>query len=61
VIVDPVNPKNNAAKLYTISQADAIVDAAVDAGDAIDSALNATTKEKTVYYWQMVFGPSFQI
>jgi len=60
-IVDPVNPKNNAAKLYTIAQADAIVDAAIDAGDAIDSALSATTKERTVYYWQKVFGPSFQI
>lgn len=60
-IVDPVNPKNNAAKLYTSIQAQAIVDAALDAGDAIDAALNATTKEKTVYYWQKVFGSSFQI
>jgi tRNA nucleotidyltransferase (CCA-adding enzyme) len=60
-IIDPVNPKNNAAKLYTISQAQAIIDAALDAGDAIDGALNATTKEKTVYYWQKVFGSSFQI
>lgn len=60
-IVDPVNPKNNAAKLYTISQADAIIEAALDAGDAIDSALAATTKEKTIYYWQKIFGPSFQI
>lgn len=60
-IIDPVNPKNNAAKFYTISQADAIVDAALDAGDAIDSALAATTKERTIYYWQKVFGPSFQI
>lgn len=60
-IVDPVNPVNNAAKLYTNAQADAIVDAALDAGDAIDSALAATTKEHTIYYWQKVFGPSFQI
>lgn len=60
-IIDPVNPKNNAAKLYTSAQADQIVDAAIDAGDAIDAALAATTKEKTVYYWQKVFGPSFQI
>ncbi len=59
-IIDPVNPKNNAAKLYTTVQADAIVDAAIDAGDAIDAALKATTKEKTVYYWQKVFGTSFQ-
>ncbi len=60
-IIDPVNPKNNAAKLYNENQAQAIVDAALDAGDAIDAALAATTKEKTVYYWQKVFGSSFQI
>lgn len=60
-IIDPVNAENNASKLYTDAQADMIVDAALDAGDAIDSALSATTKEKTVYYWQKVFGPSFQV
>ncbi|GAB2798268.1 hypothetical protein GCM10027275_49800 [Rhabdobacter roseus] len=60
-IIDPVNSKNNASRLYTSAQADQIVDAAIDAGDAIDAALAATTKEKTVYYWQKVFGPSFQI
>lgn len=60
-IIDPVNPKNNASKLYTTSNADAIIEAAIEAGDAIDSALMATTKEKTVYYWQKVFGTSFQI
>lgn len=60
-IIDPVNEKNNAAKLYTIQQAESIVDAAIDAGDAIDAALMATTKQDTVYYWQKVFGPSFQI
>ena len=60
-IIDPVNPKNNASKLYTNSQANAITEAALDAGDAIDGALTATTKEKTVYYWQKIFGPSFQV
>jgi tRNA nucleotidyltransferase (CCA-adding enzyme) len=60
-IIDPVNAKNNAARLYTRSQADAIVDAAMDTGDAIDSALTATSKEKTIYYWQKVFGSAFQI
>jgi hypothetical protein len=60
-IIDPVNSLNNVAKLYTDCQADAIVTAALDAGDAIDGALAATTKEKTVYYWQKVFGSSFQI
>lgn len=60
-IVDPVNAKNNASKLYTVAQADAIVSAAIDAGDAIDGALSAPTKKETVYYWQKVFGTSFQI
>jgi len=60
-VIDPVNPKNNAAKLYTTSQVDAIVEAALDAGDAIDAALTATTKDKTVYYWQKIFGSSFQV
>ena len=60
-IIDPVNPENNVSKLYTYSQANAIVDAALDAGDAIDAALAAPTKGETVYYWQKVFGPSFQV
>lgn len=60
-IIDPVNEINNAARLYTNAHADAIVNAALEAGDAIDAALAATTKEKTVYYWQKVFGSSFQI
>lgn len=60
-IIDPVNPKNNAAKLYTSKQAEYIFEAALNAGDAIDAALTATNKEKTVYYWQKIFGPSFQI
>lgn len=60
-IIDPVNAKNNAAKLYTTIQADAIVDAAIDAGDAIDAALGAPTKHETIYYWKKVFGPTFQI
>lgn len=60
-IIDPVNPKNNASKLYTNQQAQTIIDAALNAGDAIDAALCATTKEKTIYYWQKIFGPSFNI
>ena len=59
-IIDPVNPENNVGSRYTEAQADRIVEAAMDAGDAIDAALTAPTKEKTVYYWQKVFGPSFQ-
>jgi hypothetical protein len=60
-IIDPVNAKNNVSRLYTDAQADAIVDAALDAGDAVDAALAAPTKQETVYYWQKVFGSSFQV
>lgn len=60
-IVDPVNAANNVSRLYTVQQADAIVEAALDAGDAIDAALAAPTKGETVRYWQRVFGPSFQV
>ena len=60
-IIDPVNAKNNAANLYTSTEANMISEAALDAGDAIDAALAATTKEKTLYYWQKIFGPTFQI
>ena len=43
-----------------ISTIDAIIDAAMDAGDAIDAAFYAPTKQLTVGYWQKVFGSSFQ-
>jgi hypothetical protein len=58
-IVDPVNPSNNVARLYTANHADAIVDAALDAGDAIDAALRATTQADTSRYWRKVFGTYF--
>ncbi len=60
-IIDPVNEENNVGKLYTGTQVDMIVDAALDAGDAIEAALKATTKQDTVYYWQKVFGSTFQV
>jgi hypothetical protein len=59
-IIDPVNAKNNVCNLYTAAQADSIVNAALDAGDAIDAALAAPTKQETVRYWQKVFGSAFQ-
>ena len=59
-IIDPINASNNVARLYTAENTDAIVDAALDAGEAIDAALTAPTKELTLHYWQKVFGPSFQ-
>lgn len=60
-IIDPVNADNNVARLYTAANADAIVEAALDAGDAIDAALAAPNKQFTVAYWQKVFGSSFQV
>jgi predicted nucleotidyltransferase len=58
-IIDPINEKNNVARLYTEDNATRIQEAALDAGDAIDAALRAPTKALTEYYWQQVFGPSF--
>jgi hypothetical protein len=60
-IIDPVNAGNNVARLYNDQNVKAILDAALDAGDAIDSALAAITKQQTVAYWQKVFGTSFQV
>lgn len=60
-IIDPVNAENNVARLYTQANADAIVDAAMDAGDAIDAALAAPNKQLTAAYWQKVFGSTFQV
>lgn len=40
-IWDPVNCENNVAKLYTVANKDAIIDAALEAGDAIDAALRS--------------------
>lgn len=59
-IIDPVNAQNNVARLYTQRNVDQIIDAAMDAGDAIDAALRAPTKQLTLGYWQKVFGSSFQ-
>ena len=59
-IIDPVNKANNVSKLYTAKEAEKIVEAALDAGDAIDAGLRAPTKTATISYWQRVFGPSFQ-
>jgi predicted nucleotidyltransferase len=60
-IIDPVNAANNVSYLYTAAEADMIVEAALDAGDAIDAALAAPTKGETVGYWQKVFGSTFQV
>jgi tRNA nucleotidyltransferase (CCA-adding enzyme) len=59
-LIDPVNVENNVSHLYSDAEADMIVDAALEAGDAIDAALAAPTKGETVVHWQKVFGSSFQ-
>lgn len=58
-IWDPVNHENNTAQRYTEEQKEIIIDAALEAGDAIDSALCATTKTEALRYWRKVFGPTF--
>jgi hypothetical protein len=60
-IWDPVNNKNNVSALYTQRNKEKIVEAALDAGDAIDSALRAISKGETVRYWQKIFGPTFNV
>ena len=60
-IIDPVNAKNNVGRLYNIKHVDAIICAALDAGDAIDAALAAPTKQETTRHWRRVFGSSFQV
>lgn len=60
-IIDPVNAQNNVSRLYTTANRNDIVDAALDAGDAIDAALAAPSKQLTVGYWQKVFGSTFQV
>lgn len=60
-IWDPVNCENNVAKLYTEHNKERLVDAALDAGDAVDSALRAINKSETVRFWQKVFGPTFNV
>ncbi|MCY3650422.1 MAG: CBASS oligonucleotide cyclase [Acidimicrobiaceae bacterium] len=59
-IIDPVNPNNNAARLYTESDRRRIVDAAEDALDAIAEAKYATTKSRAVDCWQVVLGERFR-
>ncbi len=58
-IIDPVNKSNNVSKNYSKEMVSIIVEKSLEAGDAIDAALYATTKQKTVYYWQKIFGSSF--
>lgn len=58
-IWDPVNCENNVAKMYTQVNKSKIFDAAMEASDAIDYAMRATTKGETIRNWQKVFGSTF--
>lgn len=60
-IWDPVNWENNVAKLYTSVNKQKLLSAAMDAADAVDSAIHAVSKGDTVRYWQKVFGPLFSV
>lgn len=60
-IFDPVNPDNNVAALYTEAERVAIVDAALEAIDAINWGRRATTKADAVSAWKDVLGPSFKV
>lgn len=59
-IFDPVNPANNAARLYEQRDRIRIVDAAEAALDAITEAGYATTKDQAVKCWQVVLGSRFR-
>jgi tRNA nucleotidyltransferase (CCA-adding enzyme) len=59
-VFDPVNPANNVAEKYTVSDRDRLVQAAEQAADAISEAYYATTKARAVECWQLVLGPAFR-
>ena len=60
-IFDPVNAKNNVAEQYTQENKDLILDAAMEAADAIEYASFATTKDEALRQWRKVFGASFNV
>ncbi len=59
-VFDPVNPENNIASAYTVSDRGRLVVAAEEAADAISEAFYATTKGRAVACWQRVFGTAFR-
>lgn len=58
-IMDPVNPTNNVASKYSEIEKDKIVTAAKEAIDAISEARFATTKQRAIDRWKVIFGPTF--
>lgn len=59
-VFDPVNPENNVAVNYTLTDRERIEHAAHRALDAIGEARFATTKTDEIACWQDVLGPSFE-
>jgi tRNA nucleotidyltransferase (CCA-adding enzyme) len=59
-VFDPVNPDNNVARLYEVSDQKRIVLAAEEALDAITEAGFATTQAQAVACWQVVLGSRFK-
>lgn len=60
-IIDPVNPTNNVAAKYTESERLKMVAEATEALDALTEAQFATTKERSLEMWKVIFGPSFTV
>lgn len=60
-VFDPVNSMNNVTSDYDNTSVNCLVDAALAAGDAIDAAHYAPTKQEVVNYWRVVFGNTFKV
>lgn len=60
-IFDPVNSKNNIAERYDARHKELILEAAMNAADAIEYAACATSKDIALRQWQKVFGDSFSV
>jgi hypothetical protein len=58
-IFDPVNPANNVAVNYEVSDRDAIIEASGRALDALGEAQFATTRGEAIAAWRDVLGSSF--
>ena len=56
---DPVNPDNNVARRYGVSDRTRIVNAAQEAFDAIAEAYYSTTQGRAYECWRDIFGPGF--
>lgn len=60
-IFDPVNPVNNIASKYSDADRLKVIEAATDSVEALAEAQFATTQERAIELYKIVFGQSFQI